>query len=245
MANRGLVKEKDKARLIMYCLEFCFVVAGIVFLVLALLDKGCDRVPKGGQISSACCAIAFGIVPFLAEKLFKYHLPLMLHIIYFIYCLASNIIGSNLGVFRYEVLIFGEMQGVYDKVMHAILGYVLCIVAMYLAIKTKIWGKNKSGDVLIILAISMGFASLWEIFEFSADHIIPGQDMQRGSLVDTMLDMMSHFVLTIVFIVQYLIEKLAKVNLGIGYMERNLATGGKVKKQSTEEATKENSEQME
>lgn len=231
--EKVLVKKTDKARIAMYCIEFSMTIIGIVFLALSLCGKGLAHVPKGSQISSACCAIAFGIIPFLIEKILRYELPIMLHLVYFVYAFFSNVVGSNFGLFRFGVEMFGEMQGIYDKVMHGILGYVLCIVAIYLAIKTKIWGKSISGDILLILAISMGFASLWELFEFTADRIIPGQDMQRGSLIDTMLDILCHTAVTIVFIIQYVIEKLAKINLGIAFMEKNLSTGGSIRKRKT------------
>lgn len=220
----------DKSRLAVYILELTFAVFGIVFLALSLTGNGFEIVPKGSQITSAITAIMMAFAMIAVEKIFKYHFPIMLHIVYITYCFAANIIGANFGVFRYEVNMMGEMLGWYDKIMHAILGYVLCIVAIFLSQKAKLWGKSRGGDVLLILAISMAFSSLWEMFEFACDHLLPNQDMQRGSLIDTMLDIVFHFALTLVFIIQYLIEKCAKVNLGIAFMEKNLAAGGKISK---------------
>ena len=89
----------------------------------------------------------------------------------------------------------------------------------------------------MLLAISMAYASIWEIYEFAVDHIIPGQSMQRNSLIDTMLDIISHFALTVVFIIQYLIEKCGKINLGIAFMEKNLESGGRVPKKNQAKQT--------
>lgn len=230
-----MLQKKNKIetpRLVIYCLEGCFAIFGIVFfaLYLAGINFSIAPVPEGSKISSALTAILFSFLLILVELVFRYRFPLMLHVIYIAYCLASNIFGANLGLFRMEVPMMGEMLGWYDKVMHAILGYVLCVVAIFLSQKVKLYGKSTWGDILLILAISMGFASLWEIMEFTMDQIIPGQDMQRSSLIDTMLDMCAHFGLTIVFIIQYLIEKKLKVNLGIGFIERNLQTGYKMTK---------------
>lgn len=225
-------RKIEKSRLVMYCLESTFAIFGVVLLALAFAEIGFEIVPKSTRISSALTAIMFAFVFMLAEIIFRYRLPLMLHIIYFVYIFASVIVGSSFGVFRMDVPMMGEMLGWYDKITHAVLGYVLCVIAIYLSQKAKLWGKTKSGDVLLILAISMAFASLWEIFEFSVDHILPGQTMQRNSLIDTMLDMIFHFALTIVFIIQYLIEKCGKINLGIAFIEKNLQSGGRVPKKN-------------
>lgn len=134
------------------------------------------------------------------------------------------------------------MIGWYDKVTHAVLGYILCVIAVYLGQKAKVWGKTKSGDVLLIIAISMAYASLWEMFEFTVDHVIPGQSMQRNSLIDTMLDITCHFALTMVFVVQYLVEKCCKINLGIAFIEKNLQSGGRVPKKNKQIEIAQNAE---
>lgn len=223
-------KSQSKSRLIMYCIECSLSVVGVVMLVLSVLQIGFENLPIGSRISGATMLIVLPFAPLLIEKIFRYHFPIMLHIIYFVYIAASIMIGSCFGVFRMDVPIMGDMIGWYDKITHAVLGYILCVVAVYMSQKVGLWGKTKSGDVLLIIAISMAFASIWEIFEFAVDHIIPGQSMQRNSLIDTMLDMVAHFALTIVFVIQYLIEKCCKVNLGIAFMESNLLTGGKLPK---------------
>lgn len=230
MQKKILDRKIEKPRLVLYLLEASLAIVGIVMLVLSLLKIGFEHVPMGSRISSAIVAICLAFVPMIIEKLFRYRFPIMLHIIYVAYVYASVVVGSCFGVFRMDIMMMGEMLGWYDKVTHAILGYILCVVAIYLAQIAKIWGKSIFGDILIIIAISMAYASIWEMYEFAVDQIIPGQSMQRNSLIDTMLDIISHFALTVVFIIQYVIEKCGKVNLGIAFMERNLQTGGRVAK---------------
>ncbi len=221
-------RKIEKSRIIMYCLESTLAIFGIIMLILAFLNIGFEYIPKGSRISSGFMAILLAFAFIAVELIFAYRFPLMLHIIYITYVFASVIVGSCFGVFRLDVPIMGEMLGWYDKVTHAVLGYILCIIAIFLSQKAKIWGKSKGGDILLLICISMAYASIWEMYEFTVDHIIPGQSMQRNSLIDTMLDIISHFVFTMVFVIQYLIEKCANVNLGIAFMERNLTTGGKV-----------------
>lgn len=237
MQKKYVDRKIEKSRVVIYCLEGSLSIFGVVMFILAMLKIGFENLPMGNRISSSLMAILLAFLPMLIEKVFRYRLPLMLHIIYFAYIFASNIVGSCFGVFRMDVPMMGEMLGWYDKVTHAVLGYILCIVAIYLSQKGKVWGKSIFGDVLLLLAISMAYASIWEMYEFAVDHIIPGQSMQRNSLIDTMLDIISHFALTVVFIIQYLIEKCGKINLGIAFMEKNLESGGRVSKKNQAKQT--------
>ncbi len=232
MQKKFVERKLEKSRIIIYCLEGSIAIIGIVMFVLALLKIGFANIPMGSRISSALMAILLAFLPMILEKVFRYRFPLMLHIIYVSYIFASTVVGSCFGVFRMDIPIMGEMLGWYDKLAHAVLGYILCVVAIYLSQKAKVWGKSIFGDILLIVAISMAYASIWEMFEFAVDHIIPGQSMQRNSLIDTMLDIIAHFATTMLFVIQYVIEKCAKVNLGIAFIEKNLQSGGRVAKKN-------------
>lgn len=238
-------RKIEKSRIIIYCLEGSLAIFGVVMFALALAKIGFEHLPIGSRISGSLMAILLAFAFMLVELIFRYRFPIMLHIIYFAYVFASVIVGSCFGVFRMDVLIMGDMIGWYDKVTHAVLGYILCVIAVYLGQKAKVWGKTKSGDVLLIIAISMAYASLWEMFEFTVDHVIPGQSMQRNSLIDTMLDITCHFALTMVFVVQYLVEKCCKINLGIGVIEKNLQSGGRVPKKNKQIEIAQNAESSE
>ncbi|MDE6968121.1 MAG: hypothetical protein K2P12_05615 [Clostridia bacterium] len=229
-------RKIEKSRVIIYCLEASLAIIGLVMFILAMLkiNFGSIEIPMGSRISSSLMAILLAFAFMAVELIFRYRFPIMLHIIYFAYVFASVIVGSNFGVFRHDVLIMGDMMGWYDKITHAILGYILCVIAIYLSQRGKVWGKSKFGDILLIVAISMAYASIWEMFEFTVDHTIPNQSMQRNSLIDTMLDIIAHFVFTVVFVIQYIIEKCAGVNLGIAFMEKNLNTGGWVPRKNQE-----------
>lgn len=227
------IEVKDTPRLIMYALELAIAAFGVIYLALALAGIGMDMVPDASRVSSGIATILLGIAMIALELIFRYKLPIMLHIIYAGYIFFSNVLGSCLGLFRYMIDAF-MWRGVevsdfgwFDKIMHSILGYVLCIVAVYLAIKCKIWDMSIMGDLLIILAVSMGFASLWEIFEFAMDSLLVGQDMQRGPhLLDTMVDMTLHLIFTGVFMVQYGLAKATKHSFGMSFILTNLSTGG-------------------
>lgn len=211
----------SKQRKIMYFLEALISIAGIAFLIINACGKKAPNL-YGASISGIFIGIALVVV----EMIFRYRFPIALHIIYFVYMVASNIIGSNLEIFTRTVW--------YDKVLHAILGYILCIVAVYIAIKTKIWERTLVGDIIIIFAISMAYASVWELIEWFADKFL-NQSMQHG-LQDTMLDIGSHFVLTVVFLVQFIISRLTKYGLGMNILTNSLSKdeGKMIKKDSTE-----------
>lgn len=221
-----MLKQMTLSRKIAYILESLISVVGIVLLVLTICGLRQDYIPKGSQYSSALVALALGVAVFAIERIFKYEFPLVLHAIVYSYVLLSVVIGSGVGVFR--------MVNWYDKILHGLLGYVLCILAMHIAIKCKIWDKSFAGNIWIMFAISMAYASIWEIFEYLCDQFL-GQDMQQGaSLTDTMLDMISHFGVTILFLIHYIIDAKTKLNLGMSFMAKNLATGGSLRNKNKE-----------
>ena len=111
MQKKYVDREIEKSRVIIYCLEGSLSIFGVVMFVLAMLKIGFENLPMGSRISSSLMAILLAFLPMLIEKVFRYRLPLMLHIIYFAYIFASNIVGSCFGVFRMDVPMMGEMLG--------------------------------------------------------------------------------------------------------------------------------------
>ncbi len=120
MQKKYVDRKIEKSRVVIYCLEGSLSIFGVVMFILAMLKIGFENLPMGSRISSSLMAILLAFLPMLIEKVFRYRLPLMLHIIYFAYIFASNIVGSCFGVFRMDVPMMGEMLGWYDKVTHGI-----------------------------------------------------------------------------------------------------------------------------
>lgn len=199
--------KTGKMRMVMYGVESVLSILGIVFLILNIVG---DQNPS--IYGAACSAIAAGVALMIIEKLFNFQLPLNLHVILFIYIFMSNIIGSNLKVFL--------ITAWYDKVMHALLGYVLCIVAVWLMKVFKVKSKTVAGDIFVIFCISMMYAAVWEFIEFFSDCFL-GQNMQHGN-IDTMLDITAHLVLTIFFCLQYGVYKCTKYSLGMRFILKGL-----------------------
>ncbi|SEC15674.1 hypothetical protein [Paenibacillus sp. GP183] len=81
-----------------------------------------------------------------------------------------------------------------DKIEHLFSGLILCFVG--LLIYKKMLSKEESAQshpkiaLWFSLFFSVAMAGCWEIYEYTTDHLF-GLNSQRGSLDDTMLDIIS------------------------------------------------------
>jgi uncharacterized membrane protein YjdF len=78
-----------------------------------------------------------------------------------------------------------------DKIEHLFSGVILCFVGLLIYKKTSESGEpalpSAKAGVWFSLFFSVAMAGVWEIYEFTTDHLF-GLNSQNGSLVDTMTD---------------------------------------------------------
>jgi hypothetical protein len=129
-------------------------------------------------------AIAFLItfIPTIFMKIFKIEIPASLEIIYL--------------MFIYGLLILGELRGFYHGLWwwsilmtftaSLALGFTSLSV-IHVLHKTNRISTNPLLAAILIFALTLSFATLWEIFEFTLDAIIHS-GLQK-SLIDTMQDL--------------------------------------------------------
>lgn len=111
----------------------------------------------------SCVGLIFvGIAPLSIELLIGRRFTFFQHIMYDSYFTLSMLIGSCLYMFE----LFGPM----DEIMHFIFGCYGCIIVFYLI---ESYMKNKNFKpwflITIMILISMGMASVWEVLEFTVD----------------------------------------------------------------------------
>ena len=78
--------------------------------------------------------------------------------------------------------------------------------------------KNKMYiNVLFVLGITFMVAGLWEIFEFTTDNIFSkdAQKVLTTGVTDTMKDIVSAFLGSLIIIISYIYEKVNKTKLFI------------------------------
>lgn len=204
----SLTKGKKILTIINYslCIVFFFILLCFVIIMLILGD------PTNRLVTCIATGICY-LLPFIIQWIFKTRLSPCLILLYVIFLTLSGFMGSCLFLYHYIPKT--------DKIMHFSWGYLSGFIGLYLLCRTKeIDSLKKITVVIIIFGISMATASIWEIIEYLSD-ILLGQHAQGKAvngiipITDTMLDMLVHFIGSIIFSLQYILEANTKVNFGI------------------------------
>lgn len=131
-------------------------------------------------------------------------------IIYTLFIFVSYFLGSIIDL--YNKIYF------YDTLMHFLSGILTSFLALDILKRENIIDKNKMYiNVLFVLGITFMIAGLWEIFEFTTDNIF-GKDAQKvltTGVTDTMKDIISAFLGSLIIIISYIYEKVNKTKLFI------------------------------
>lgn len=142
------------------------------------------------------------LIPFLLyfTNIFKIKIPIIYEIILLIFIIFSILIGSMLNF--YEKIPF------WDIILHTSAGMILSFIPMYFIVLYKIEIPIYL-KIIFVFLISMGFASLWEMFEFGVDNLlsIDSQKNETQGVTDTMIDICVHSIGTIIFLITYLYDQ--------------------------------------
>lgn len=162
------------------------------------------------------------LLPFVLRPIFHEKISESVYAVFAVFTFFASLLGS--------VLEFYSKIAWYDLLMHTLFGYLGGIIGLFFACKLSDINKLKPAFVMLVcFAVSMMFAALWEIFEFSGD-VLLGNTAQGahvtlpdGSVVtpvrDTMEDMICNLLGAIVFVLHYLAHILTKKSLLIGFMK--------------------------
>jgi hypothetical protein len=99
--------------------------------------------------------------------------------------------------FMYASVFLGKVGAAYerfwwwDAVLHTSAGFILAYVGflvLYVKVLQKKVEATRTLFLLIIFCFALAFGAVWEIFEYTVDQILGG-NLQRGSLRDTMWDL--------------------------------------------------------
>ena len=207
------VEKTDKNTGIIFAsvISFCMCLLLVGFVIGSLISgKSTDKI-----LAYACTSICY-MFPILIMLIFKVKLPLLVYFVYLIFLTISAFAGTCLSLY--------DKINNLDKVVHFSWGYIACIIAIFILCCTKDINKLKAITLFItFFAISMATASIWEVIEFFSDEVL-GQTAQGKpingivSVTDTMLDTICHLSGTIIFSLQFMIERILKKNLGIKSM---------------------------
>lgn len=148
------------------------------------------------KILASLCVPIMVMVP----KLFKNKINEKLKFIYYFYIFILLILGclaNFYSIFKY-----------YDVFAHFMFGFIASLMSLYLLNLFKM-DSNRIFNMTFIIALTLALASMWEIFEYVSS-IIFNEDIQNvltTGVKDTMEDIISSLVASIIFVVIYIFKK--------------------------------------
>ncbi len=128
-------------------------------------------------------ALVLSFIPELIENTYKVVLPIEFEAVIVLFIFLSVFLGETAGVY--------ERFWWWDGMLHIASGLVLGFAAYLILYSWYRQGKLVASPTLIaalVFMIGLTLGVFWEIFEFAMDQIF-GLNMQRGSLQDTMGDL--------------------------------------------------------
>ncbi len=140
-------------------------------------------------------------IPAILRRSFKVHLPIEVDLLIII--------------FTYGTLFLGEMHGFYtsfwwwDKALHASSGILFGLVGFLMAYilneeKRVVQGMTPGFIALFAFSFAIMIGALWEVFEFAMDTFFGFTMQDKGSLADTMVDLiLDSFTALLVALVGY------------------------------------------
>jgi uncharacterized membrane protein YjdF len=156
------------------------------------------------------------LLPSIIEKRFRLDIPSEFEIVLILFIYGAIFLG--------ELHQFYDRVWWWDKMLHSfsglILGNVGFLIVSYLNSSTKMYIKLSPIFVAFFsfcFAVSMG--AVWEIFEYLMDNFF-GFFMQRGSLDDTMIDIILDTLGALIFAILGYFQQKGKINIIAKYLVR-------------------------
>lgn len=169
-----------------------------------------DYIIKGDFYHILICLsiIPVMLLPLIIKKLFKIKFSAITEFVYLIFVFCAHFLGS---IAQFYYLIYN-----YDKITHLMSGLVTAYFSILILVKLKKYDrKNILFNIIFIIAFTLMIASLWEFFEYFSDKIF-GKDAQNvitTGINDTMKDMVSAFIGSILFIMLYVYDERTNKNI--------------------------------
>lgn len=171
------------------------IIGGIIYGVMRILNNDF----YGFLICVSIIPVM--LVPFLLKKFFSLKISTQVETMYLIFVFFAHFLGS--------IINFYDLIPGYDKIMHFISGMLSAFIALLLLIKLKQYKKmNLLFTVIFMIATTLSIAALWEFYEFISDYIFSkdAQNVMTTGVSDTMWDMLTAFLGSVLISIQYWCE---------------------------------------
>lgn len=184
-----------KVRIVNWLLIISMIIGDIMLVIHDLKIDKIDRIP------TYIVLIPILMAPWLIRKILHYEVSEEIKLVYYIFIFLAQFLGSGINLYNKTIW--------FDKFTHFLSGILSGFIAILLLVEFK---KNPYKNLLFhityILGITFLIAGGWECIEFLIDKV-SGSDVQHvleTGVDDTMLDMVSAIVGSVLFIIVYLYE---------------------------------------
>ncbi|MGE4284794.1 MAG: hypothetical protein AB7G87_13955 [Clostridia bacterium] len=199
------MKKHDRTKIwVFIVIRFSVIIAGAI----AIIDRNWT------YLGMSILTLIVMLLPSIIEKQFRLDIPDEFEIVLILFVFAAVFLG--------ELHQFYDKFWWWDKVLHSfsglILGNIGYLIVSYLNSSTKM---NITLSPIFVAVFSFCFAiamgAVWEIFEYSMDKLF-GLFMQRGSLDDTMIDLILDTMGALIFSILGYFQKKGKINIISKYL---------------------------
>ncbi|MDE6655767.1 MAG: hypothetical protein K2J85_02115, partial [Anaeroplasmataceae bacterium] len=178
----------------------------IAFIVYIMISE---------KIAALTCVqiLVVPIILFLLQGLNmtnKISIPILFHYLLLLHLILALILGSGFN--------FYDKIACWDMILHGYFGFIFSVLVCILLLNYNGEKINSFLFFILIFFVTMGAASLWEIYEFVMDTLLDG-DAQRiqesisqghTPVYDTMMDMIVAILGITVFYISIGIDKMCK-----------------------------------
>lgn len=177
--------------------EFINLILSLVILCLPLITKNNN--------------FLYGGISFILATTFS---------IFIIRILPLNFENIEINILQFHIFIciflgtnlnFYTLVHEFDFFLHLNFGIVACILSLPFirTFTSKLNIEDKKSFlpfiILVIFCFSVSLGAIWEIYEFSVDHLL-SLKTQNGSLIDTMWDIIANTIGAILFCIIYFLK---------------------------------------
>lgn len=225
MDKKTFLKKMPPLRLAVYV--FCAAMFVAMTAITAV------RAVNGGLTERMVVMIGnclLWLLPFVCRPLFKDKISDGVYAFAAVYAFFASFLGTIMGF-------YGKVWW-YDMAMHTLFGYVGAVIGLFFACKLS--DAEKLSPVFLAFfcfAVSLMFAALWEVFEFSGDMILNNNaqgepiTLPDGQVIrpvaDTMEDIICNLCGAAAFVIHYAAHAISRRSLGFNALIRDFSKGKK------------------
>ncbi len=174
-----------------------FIITSVLFIDLFLVLKDIIAFNFKNIIDYGCLFLVF-LFPLLLNKIPRLRMTDKEVFLYLVFVFVADFLGS--------VFNFYDSIEWFDTLTHFIFGICSGGLGIYLLTKLKLYNQSRYYVMaFMFIIITLGIASLWEIYEFSADTFFNTnmQSLETG-VVDTMQDLITALLGIFLFCIGYI-----------------------------------------